>query len=189
MKSSTLKKEFSQSTVQRMRNIITGNSGDRTQIQSGFEKKSIDHSEGDIWEENGKKWTIKNGIKQSISKLQDIKSIIALPLSCPSCSQPMKASVANKKMYSIHGKCVNCVAEMETKIKLDGNWQEYKSNMMNLNKNSSLEDFEMALESWVKQNDTFVTENGEVEDWGQTDKSKIYKEIKSNIEKLKNTKI
>jgi hypothetical protein len=101
----------------------------------------------------------------------------------------MKSSTANKKMYSIHGKCVNCVAEMETKIKLDGNWQEYKSNMMNLNKNSSLDDFELALESWVKQSDTFVTENGDVENWGQVDKSKIYKEIKSNIEKLKNTKI
>ena len=34
----------------------------------------------------------------------------------------------------------------------------------------------------MRQNDTFVTENGDVEDWSKTDKSKIYEEIKSNIE-------
>ncbi len=32
-KESTLKKEFSKKDVQRMRNIITGKTGDRTQIQ------------------------------------------------------------------------------------------------------------------------------------------------------------
>ena len=35
---STLKKEFSKRDVQRMRNLITGKSGDRTQIQAGYEK-------------------------------------------------------------------------------------------------------------------------------------------------------
>ena len=42
-KESTLKKEFSKRDVQRMRNLITNKSGDRTQIQAGYEKQNEDH--------------------------------------------------------------------------------------------------------------------------------------------------
>lgn len=189
MKESTLKKEFSQSTVNRMRNIISGKAGDRTQIQSGWEKNKKDHKEGDIWEENGKKWTIKNGIRQTVTKLDSLKNLVNFPLNCPCCKEPMKPNAVNKKMYNIHKMCLNCVTEMETKIKLEGNWQEYKNNQINSNKNASLDDFEKAVEAWIKTNDTFVTENGEIEDWGKADKSKIYEEIKSEIEKLKKIQI
>jgi hypothetical protein len=185
----SLKREFNKSTVQRMRNIITGNAGDRTQIQSGYEKDIKDRTDGEIWEENGKKWTIKNGIKQSITKIDKIKNLAIMPLLCPNCKKPLRTDQVNKKMYAIHKMCLDCVAEMETKIKLEGKWEDYASNIVNNNKNASLEDFEMALESWMKENNTFVTENGDIEDWSKIDKTKVYSEIKSNIEKLKNTKI
>ena len=74
-----LKKEFNPRDVQRMRNIITGQTGDRTQIQMGWERNQEAHKEGDIWEENGKKWTIKKGIKQSVTKLDEIKRLVVLP--------------------------------------------------------------------------------------------------------------
>ena len=92
-------------------------------------------------------------------------------------------------MYSIHRMCLDCVTEMETKIKLDGNWTEYKSNIMNNNKNASLEDFEKFIDSWMLENSSFVTENGDVESWSKVDKTKAYEEIKTNIQKFKNTKI
>ena len=47
-----LKKEFSKRDVQRMRNIITGKTGDKTQIQTGYEVGKDDHKEGDVWIEN-----------------------------------------------------------------------------------------------------------------------------------------
>ena len=37
----TLKKEFVPRDVQRMRNILTGQTGDRTQIQAGWDKIHI----------------------------------------------------------------------------------------------------------------------------------------------------
>ena len=185
MNQSTLKKEFSQSTVQRMRNIITGKAGDRTQIQSGWEKNKQDYKEGDEWQEGGKTWTIKNGIKQTITKLDGIKRLVVLPLTCPNCNNPFKINDVNKKMYSIHNMCLNCVTEMETKIKIEGGWSEYEKGIINGNKNASLQDFEKALESWMMENDSFVTEAGDIENWSKVDKSKIYQEIKSNIEKLK----
>jgi hypothetical protein len=87
---SNLKKEFGQRDVQRMRNIISGNTGDRTQIQTGYEKGISTHKEGDVWEENGKKWTIKDGIKQNVTKLDSVKNLVVMPLSCPNCGHVMK---------------------------------------------------------------------------------------------------
>ena len=68
-----LKKEFRKSDVNRARNLIMGKTGASTGIQIGYNKKTEDYKEGDVWTENKKTWTIKNGIKQTISKLDKIK--------------------------------------------------------------------------------------------------------------------
>ena len=188
-KESTLKKEFKKSDVQRMRNIITGKSGDRTQVLAGWDKHQVDHKEGDVWEEDGRTWTIKNGIKQNITKLDKIKNMAIIPLACPTCKKPMKVNDINKKMYSIHQMCFDCVVDMEAKIKLEGKWDEYAKNIMNSNKNASLEEFEQAIDSWVQEKDTFVSEAGDIESWSGGDKKKMYEEIKANLDKLKKTDI
>ena len=51
-KESNLKKEFAPKDVQRMRNLLTGKAGEKTGIQSGYEKSRQNHIEGDVWEEN-----------------------------------------------------------------------------------------------------------------------------------------
>lgn len=181
MEQNNLKKEFSKRDVQRMRNIITGKSGDKTQVQAGYEKNKQEFKEGDVWEEDGKKWTIKNGIKQSITKLDRFKHLINLPLTCPSCKKPMKSDEINKKMYAIHQTCFDCVLEMESKLKLEGKFEDYQKNIVNSNKNSSLEDFERALESWLEEKDTFVSEQGDIENWSGGDKKAIYQELKTKI--------
>ena len=188
-KDSTLKKEFKQRDVQRMRNIITGKTGDRTQILGGWESKIEEHKEGDVWEEDGKKWTVKNGIKQSITKLDKFKHLVSLPLTCPSCKKPMKADDLNKKMYSIHKMCLNCVVDMESKLKLEGKYEEYEKNILNMNKNASLEEFEQALDSWLEEKDTFVTEQGDIESWQGGDKTQVYKELKEKIQEFRKTDI
>ena len=180
-----LKKEFTQRDVTRMRNILTGKAEEKTQIQTGWEKHSDTYREGDIWEKDGKKWTMKNGIKQSITKLDEIKKLVVLPLSCPSCGGIMKVHEYNKKMWAIHKKCIDCVAKMESKIKREGKWEEYCANIMNSNKNAQLDYLEQALDSWIDQNDTFVSEMGEVEKWGGGDKKSIYKQVKDEIAELK----
>ena len=108
MKESVLKKEFKPRDVARLRNLISGKTGDATQLQAGWERHSVDHTEGDIWEENNKKWTIKNGVKQTVSKHNKLKKLTTLPFSCPHCDKPMKINDYNKKMWSIHKMCFNC---------------------------------------------------------------------------------
>jgi len=188
-KESTLKKEFKKSDVQRMRNLITGKAGDRTQVLGGWESKKEDHKEGDVWEEDGKQWTIKSGIKQSITKLDKFKHLVHLPLTCPNCHEPMKDHDLNKKMYSIHKMCLDCVVKMEDKVKLEGKWDDYAKNVINSNKNASLEEFEEALESWLQDKDTYVSEQGDIESWQGGDKTKLYQDIKQKIEELKRTDI
>ena len=166
---SSLKKEFSKRDVQRMRNIITGKSGERTTVLSGWDKHTEDHREGDVWEENGKNWTIKNGIKQTVTKLDGVKSMVFLPLCCPNCNKTIKDDFLNRKTYSFHKMCLDCVVEVESKIKLEGKWVEYEKDKINANKNASLEDFERAIESWEKEKDTYVSEQGEIENWSGGD--------------------
>ena len=75
MKESVLKKEFKKQDVERIRNLVQGKYGEKTRSSVGFSKKEEFHQEGDIWEADGRVWTIKNGIKQNITKLDKAKNI------------------------------------------------------------------------------------------------------------------
>ena len=187
MSENNLKKEFSKRDVQRMRNIITGNAGGATGVQSGYTKQSQEYQEGDVWEENNKQCTIKNGIKQTVTKFDKLKKLVTFPLTCPECSKPMKSIDLNKKMYNIHGKCFDCVVEMEAKIKREGKWDEYEKGMLNKNKNAMVDDFEASIEEFYKmKTESYFTEAGDVESWsgGKINEEEI-KNVKEYIKKLR----
>jgi hypothetical protein len=187
MSENQLKKEFSKRDVQRMRNIITGNAGNSTGTQIGYSKKQQEYQEGDVWEENDKKWTIKNGVKQTVTKYDALKRLFVMPISCPHCNNPMKVNEYNKKMWSIHKMCFDCVINMEAKIKFDGKWEEYEKSMMNLNKNSMVDDFESSVNDFLaSKHESYINEQGVIEDWGG---GKIndegIKNVKEYIKKLR----
>lgn len=189
MKENNLKKEFSKRDVQRMRNLITGKTGDRTQVQTGYEKNREDHKEGDVWEDNGKQWTIKNGVKQTVTKLDRFKKLVVLPICCPKCKKHMKINDLNKKMYSIHGSCFDCVVEMESKLKLENKYEEYTKQMLQKNHETYLKDVETALEAWYNENESYVTEAGEIEAWKGGNKKAIYDQVKRQLEKIKSEQL
>jgi hypothetical protein len=187
MQENNLKKEFSKRDVQRMRNIITGNAGGTTGTQVGYSKQYQDYQEGDIWEENGKQWTIKNGIKQTVTKHDKLRQLVTIPLACPVCNKSIKRNDLNKKMWSLHNKCFDCVIEMEAKIKLEGKWEEYEKQMMNSNKDAMVNDFEQAFENYINlQNESYFTEQGDLESWsgGKINEEEI-KNVKEYIKNLR----
>jgi hypothetical protein len=191
MSEHNLKREFSQRDVQRMRNILTNNAGAATGVQLGYNKQSTEHVEGDIWEENGRKWTIKNGLKQTVTKFDELKKLTVLPLLCPKCNKTMKNHDTNKKMYSIHGMCLDCVVKMETQLKIEGKYDNYTSGIMNLNKNQEVDDFEQAIQEWLsQQNESYISEAGDVETWkgGKISDEEI-RSLKEYIAKLRELKI
>ena len=186
----TLKKEFERKDVQRMRNLLTGQLDAKTAVQSGYEKDNQDHKEGDVWDNGGKVWTIKNGLKQTVTKYDAIKKLVHLPISCPSCKKAMKVTDLNKKMYGIHGTCFDCVIEMETKLKAEGKFEEYERKILSGNRGGMLYDLEQALDSWFTQSDSFVSEDGVVEDWNNaTGNEEAYKQLKEAIKKSREREI
>jgi len=187
MSESQLTREFDEADLQRMRNIITGNTANVTKIQTGYEKKHIEHSEGDIWEENGKTWTIKNGLKQTVTKHDKLRELVKMPLKCPECERAMKANKLNKKMWAIHKKCFDCVIEYETKLKATGQYEEYAKKMIKANISTFADDYEAAVKEYeTSQPDTYVSEAGDIENWvGGKVNPEVIKALKENIKQLR----
>jgi bacterioferritin-associated ferredoxin len=188
MSESQLQREFKDRDVQRMRNIIKKDYTAKTTTQVGYTKSHTDYKEGDVWEEDGKKWTLKNGIKQTVTRFDEIKKVINLPLSCPKCSKAMKSTLLNKKMWSIHKMCFDCVLDIETELKRTGQYEQYVLDIVSKGAKNYIKDLEDALMDLVSQtNEGFVTEAGDIEKWAGkgVDTDKMTKEIQEHIQKLK----
>ena len=165
MGESLLKKEFKSKDVNRARNLITKDFSGKTVDGTGYEKAYTAYKEGDIWEENGRTWTIKNGIRQNITKLDNAKKALQTPLKCPKCGGPMKHPLA-QKMYKIHGFCFDpCTVNYEAELKKAGLYEKYEKSMMQGGIKAFAKDIEQWVLESVNQTNTFVTEQGDVEDW------------------------
>ena len=173
-----LKKEFNRKDVDRMRNLITGKANSSSESQIGYEKKRIKRKEGDVWTEKKKTWTIKNGIKQTVSKLDAIKKEIFTPLSCPECSRVMNRQL-DKDNYRMHKKCHDCVIKFEHKLKYTGKYDDYIKKLKARNNLAALNDLESYLLNAINStNDGYVSEQGDIERWvGGVNKTKLTKEI------------
>jgi hypothetical protein len=181
-----LKKEFQKRDVQRIRNLLSGKQGEATQTQVGYTTKQIDRNEGDVWEEFGRKWTVRNGIKMSVTKLDRAKKAVFTPLLCPSCSKPMKTE-HDKRMFTLHKTCFDCVIKMETQLKVEGKYKEYEKGIVKANANFMLDEFVSGFDSFLDSMDSnngFVTEQGDIEDWHvkALDKQKIREQVMKDVE-------
>ena len=173
-----LKKEFKKRDVNRARNLIMGKTNASTGTQIGYKKEIKEYKEGDVWVEGRKTWTIKNGIKQTISKLDKIKKEIFMPLKCPCCGNVMKKRL-DKPNYRIHKKCFDCVIEFEADLKNKGKYKEYKKNLIIKNSLNIVDEMESYLLDAVNtSNSGFVSEDGVIEKWiGGINKKEYTKNI------------
>ena len=186
---SQLKKEFQEKDVQRLRNLVQGKQGEKTRSSVGFSKADEFHDEGDIWEADGRTWTIKEGIKQNITKLDKAKKAHTLPLFCPKCKKVMK-NRHDKTYYNIHKICFNCVIDYEHELKKQGKWEEYQLNIKNNELDNRIDEFKL----WIKEkleesNNSFISEDGDMEKWvGKVDKDKVEQYVKEVEEYLTSLK-
>jgi len=178
-----LKKEFKRKDVNRARNLLMGKTNASTGVQIGYNKKEEDHKEGDIWTEGKKTWTVKNGIKQTVSKLDFIKKEVFMPLSCPCCGKLMKKRL-DKPNYKIHKKCHSCVIEFEHKLKIKGEYDDYIKDLRIKNSFTVVDEMESYLLDVVNNNSNsgFVSEDGVVERWvGGKNKAELRNKVKSEF--------
>lgn len=135
-----------------------------------YEKKQI----GDRWvDDMGFEWEQKDGYRVRISKLESIRSA-ENEKTFPKCPKAVcesasgKLSPAQQKMKAIHGMCINCVADLETKMKIRGEYHNYETNRMKENALAWLANAE-AEKNEMKQllitRPEFVNEDGTVEKW------------------------
>lgn len=181
---SVLKKQFSSSDLQRMRNLVQGKTGEKTSVSAGYTKDHVDRKEGDTWEEDGRQWTIKNGVKQNISKLQKARELGKMPLFCPECKSLMKHRY-DEQFYRIHNHCFDCQVKFETKLKREGKWDEYHTQIHNSEIDGLIDNYEMWVDDLINEsNDSFMSETGELESWSKIDKSKVLQQKEEAIEYL-----
>jgi len=76
--------------------------------------------EGDVWQERGRTWTIKNGIKQTVTKMDAAR----VPQWCPKCEKVMNTSLDDTTYYA-QGQCHVCVIKEETRMRIAGTFDDY----------------------------------------------------------------
>jgi hypothetical protein len=180
MGESLLKKEFKSKDVNRARNLVNKDFSAKTVDGVGYSKAQVAYKEGDIWEESGRTWTIKNGLKQNITKLDSAKKALQIPLACPKCKGTMNYHLS-QKMYKIHKMCFDCVIDYEAELRKAGLYESYEKNMMQ----GSLKAFARDVEQWVLESlettNSFVTEQGDLEDWNGND-SNFKEQMTTNLQ-------
>ena len=185
-----LQKQFNEKDVKRMRSLITKDYNKSISTQVGYTKQTTQHNEGDVWEEDDKVWTIRNGIKMTVPKSNNLRHLVVMPLVCPSCNKPMASTQSNKDMYNAHGKCLDCVIEFETKLKAEGKFDEYKQQILQKALDQYINNIEQEFEEFINETDTNVTEAGDVERWvGGENKENIKKQVHEYINQLKSIDI
>ena len=184
-----LKKQFTERDVNRMRNLVQGKHGKKIGQSVGYKKSNITYKEGDIWEVDGRKWTIKDGLKQNITKLDKAKKLHQLPIFCPSCKSKMHTDI-DKPYYNIHKKCFNCVVEFEHHLKTSGLYESYVKRINNADIDGVIEDFKSYIESELTiSNNNFITEQGDVERWvGKPNVDKVLEGLDKTIKHLQSLK-
>ena len=147
----------------------------------------MQHKEGEIWTEKGKTWTIKNGVKQTVSRFAHVRSMLYEPLSCPECGKKMNHR-NDTIMWKHHKKCFDCVITYETELIRTGQFEEYQKNKVTANMKTFINDLTQYADEYAAtmSNRAYVTEDGDVEDWvGGLTKEKVDEIINPQVEKLK----
>lgn len=185
--------------VKAVKEMLGGEHKTQTKKTVSFADKVIERREvGETWtDDKGQKWEQRNGYKVKVGKLSKLREELK---SFPNCNKEtctcIEPGQADLKMKAIHGMCLNCVVEMEHKLKLNGEYEEYERKKMLANAEAWLKQAELekeVLKTTLKA--SFVNEDGSIEKWkeGMTEDElmeKIDKEFETFREnfigKLKN---
>ena len=188
MAENVLKKEFKEKDVQRLRNLIQGKYGEKNTISTGYTKQYEHHEEGDVWEEDDRTWTIQNGIKQNITKLDAAKKEINLPLFCPCCTKVMKPHL-DKRFYLQYKRCFNCQVDFEADLRKKGLLEEYEKFVTNSDIDGMIHEFNIWIDEEMEtKNESYITEAGDMERWSGDAKHKLLKSKEETIKYLESLK-
>ena len=164
-----------QKAVQAVRNKINNKffkekvSVSMFQTDSDKDAKAMDNLKigEEVKDRNGTTWT--RNEEGQIEKKGSFLGKYTMPFFCPKCGKIMKGK-ADNKMWNLHSKCINCVAEEETQMRINGTYEEYEQKKIMNNANAWVKDMEQLATEWVKDNEKEVQQyvmnsSGEMENW------------------------
>lgn len=107
-----------------------------------------------------------------------------MPLLCPKCSKLMKR--VDKPYYNTSKHCLNCHAKFEDQLKKEGKYTEHYNKINDKIIDKRIEEFKVFVEEKLREsNDSFISENGEVEKWiGKLDKDRVMEYVQLVSDKL-----
>ena len=188
MSDNILKKEFKEKDVQRLRNIISGKTNQKNTVGVGYTKVEESHKEGDVWVEYGRQWTISDGLKQNVTKLDGAKKLLHLPLFCPECKKYMNKKF-DKPFYLQYNRCWDCQIDFETELRRLGIWEKYQSDIFNMDIDGVINDFKIWSDEDINSNmESYITEAGDIESWVDNSKSKLKLDREETIRYLQSLK-
>tara|TARA_B100000424_G_scaffold267307_1_gene259887 strand:- start:5255 stop:5866 length:612 start_codon:yes stop_codon:yes gene_type:complete len=150
----------------------------------------------------GEEYKDRNGtiwIRNDEGQLEQKNSFLGkftMPMFCPTkgCGKIMKGK-ADNKMWTYHGKCMDCVAKEETQMRIDGTWQEYERKKVEANQKAWIKDMESLLQDWNKDQaqekmQFIMNSSGEMETWdtknvenkNKTKLEEVLQEVKTKLE-------
>jgi hypothetical protein len=143
------------------------------------------HQEGEVWTEKGKTWTIKNGIKRTVSKFTQVRKELQTPLCCPKCSKTMKAG--DEQIYKFNKVCLECTVKFEGELRRIGKYEEYEKARIQANAKGFVMDLDTYFSEYFQDstNNSFDTEDGDVEAWIGNSVKRVEEIIKPELDKLK----
>ena len=111
-----------------LKDILEGKPAEKDYVQVGYEGKAPENKGGETRK----------------SELTDIMAEVRMPWFCPNCKKAMKKKL-DDKFWRMMGHCFDCQVEMENKLRVKGEFDEWAERKMLENQKSQLKDLEQSL--------------------------------------------
>lgn len=173
MSKQNFSKKYMHPTRRKLVDMINTGGEYESDTQVGWSKKGDTREVGETWEDDSHKYEKKDGYTIKTSKntdvLRKIRDYLKTRSTC-SNSECNRTTITNadKKLIQQTGYCVDCLATIETEVKLAGIWTEYQSykvwGKMLVEGRIRIEQMEQAYEN-LKQTYEYANEDGTLEEW------------------------
>lgn len=184
-----MKKASGKSNLAIVRDYLNG---ERPFIQVGYTADSdfASRKEGEIWEDaNGKKWIKKNGTKRAINNVSS-STIESTKRHCKDCNMDIRwGNRYDEILYNKTGRCQECLAKFETKLRVEGKYDDYEQNKLLRNQLSQAKEFRTKVQESFDfvsshQKISFPNGDGTLDEWTIERRENILKDLKADLKKI-----
>ena len=172
--------------IKAVKEMIAGNHRTQTKNTVGFDeqKEFVKREVGEQWtDDDGNTWEQKKGYKVKLGKLSELRdSLKDFPNCKEGCTSHMNPTRNDLRMKVIHGMCLDCVVEMEHKLKIEGKYEEYERSKILENAKAWLKQAELEKDTIkLAMQARFVNEDGSLEEWDGMSWSEMEEKIENEF--------